>query len=213
MESCDSHSHVPPRTGCRCTDARRYYDCPCWSYLDDDDRYYDDSPLGAVIVTLWGFLTTSPVGVAIFLTEVVVGVVSKVIEITIIRRIISSTRVVITTRILVVTIIPWGIIAVTPECVSVIISVGVLVMLTIVVVTTIIVVSTIVVLTSAIVIEVVVVNSTSVVVVVVTTVILMVIVVVTVIVALMLIVVIATIIVVSTSVVITTVIVMLLRPV
>ena len=51
-------------------------------------------PRGAVIVTLWGFLTTSPVGVAIFLTEVVVGVVSRVIEITIIRRIIPSVRVV-----------------------------------------------------------------------------------------------------------------------
>ena len=46
MESCDSHSHVPPRTGCRCTDARRYYDCPCWSYLDNDDRHFDGSPLG-----------------------------------------------------------------------------------------------------------------------------------------------------------------------
>ena len=53
-------------------------------------------PWGAVIVTLWGFLTTSPVGVAIFLTEVVVGVVSKVIEITIILQIISSIRAVIT---------------------------------------------------------------------------------------------------------------------
>ena len=81
-------------------------------------------PWGAVIVTLWGFLTTSHVGIAIFLTEVVIGVVSKVIEITTIRRIVSSIRVVITTRVLVVTIIPRGIIAVTTECVSTIIPVG-----------------------------------------------------------------------------------------
>ena len=34
-------------------------------------------PWGTVIITLWGFSTTSPVGVVISLTEVVVVVVTK----------------------------------------------------------------------------------------------------------------------------------------
>ena len=91
-------------------------------------------PWGAVIVTLWGCLTTSPVGVTIFLTEVVVGIVSRILEITTICRIIPFVRVAITTRILVVTIIPLGIIAVTSECVSAVIPVGVAVLLAMIVI-------------------------------------------------------------------------------
>ena len=45
-------------------------------------------PWGTAIVTLWGFSTTSPVGVVISLTEVVVVVVAKILEIASIRRII-----------------------------------------------------------------------------------------------------------------------------
>ena len=70
-------------------------------------------PWGAVIVTLWEFPTTSPVGVAIFLTKVVVGVVSRIIEITSIRQIIPSVCVVITTRIFVITVISLEVIVVT----------------------------------------------------------------------------------------------------
>ena len=61
---------------------------------------------GAVIVMLWGFSTTSPVGVGISLAEILVVVVARTIEITSIRRIIPSVCVVITTRIFVITIIP-----------------------------------------------------------------------------------------------------------
>ena len=64
-------------------------------------------PGGTVVVTLWGFSTTSPVGVVISLTEVVVVVVAKIIESASIRRIIPPVGVVITTRILVITIIPF----------------------------------------------------------------------------------------------------------
>ena len=75
-------------------------------------------PWGAVIITLWEFPTTSPVGVVISLTEVVVVIVARIIEITSIRRMIPSVCVVITTRILVITIIPLGVIVVTLDRLS-----------------------------------------------------------------------------------------------
>ena len=93
-------------------------------------------PWGAVIVTLWGFSTTSPVKVVISLTDVVVVVVARIIEITSIRRISPSVWVVITTRILVITIIPLGVIVVTLEGVSANIPVRVVVLLTMVVIAT-----------------------------------------------------------------------------
>ncbi len=93
-------------------------------------------PGGTVVVTLWGFSTDSPVGVVISLTEVVVVVVAKIIEIASIRGIIPSIWVVITTRILVITIIPLGVIVGTLESVSTVIPIRVVVLLTIIVIAT-----------------------------------------------------------------------------
>ena len=93
-------------------------------------------PGGTVVVTLWGFSTISPVGVIISLTEVVGVVVAKILEIASIRRIIPPVGIVITTRILVITIIPLGVIVGTLEGVSPVIPVRVVVLLTIIVIAT-----------------------------------------------------------------------------